>query len=140
MNDKSIDNYLRSVEKEYSDELDCVLFYDLNDYTTGYLYELRDKCENRQVLHRQVFKKLIWLGAVSPLWLIIGMVAAFATNNIWLPKIILLFPISVAFFLFGLFKLHRQFGGMQKQEYIGRVIETEISRRNRSYPSIHTYR
>lgn len=140
MKDKSIDNYLRSLEKEYSDELDCVLVYDLNDYSTNYLYELRDKCTSRQILHRQVFKKIIWLGAISPLWLIIGIVAALATNNIWLPKIIILFPISIALFLFGLFKLHRQFGGMQKKEYIGRLIETEINRRNRSYPPIHTYR
>ena len=140
MKDKSIDNYLRSLEREYSDELDCVLFYDLSDYTMDYLYELRDKCESRQILHRQVFKKLIWLGAISPLWLIIGILGIFVTDNSWLPKIIILFPISIVFFLFGLFKLHRQFGGMQKQEYIGRLIETEINRRNRSYPPIHTYR
>lgn len=140
MKDKAIDNYLRSLEKEYADELDCILFYDLSDYTTTYLYELKDKCDIRKTLHRQGFKKLIWFAAISPLWLIIGVIAALATNNVWLPKIIILFPISIAFFLFGLFKLHRQFGGIQKQEYIGRLIETEINRRNRSYPPIHTYR
>jgi hypothetical protein len=140
MKDKSIDNYLRSLEREYSDELDCVLFYDLSDYTTDYLCELRDKCKSRQILHRQVFKKLIWLGAISPLWLIVGIFGVFLTDISWLPKIVILFPISITFFLFGLFKLHRQFGGIQKQEYIGRLIETEINRRNKSYPSIHTYR
>jgi hypothetical protein len=139
MKGKSIDNYLRSIERDYANELDCILFYDLSDYTTDYLYELEKKCSTRQIIYRQVFKKLIWLGAISPIWLIIGIIALFTTSNLWLPKVVILFPISIVFFLVGLFKLYRQFGGIQKQEYIGRLIENEINLRNRSYPPIHTY-
>jgi hypothetical protein len=139
MKGKSIDNYLRSIERDYANELDCILFYDLSDYTTDYLYELEKKCSTGQIIHRQVFKKLIWLGAISPIWLIIGIIALFTTSNLWLPKVVILFPISIVFFLVGLFKLYRQFGGIQKQEYIGRLIENEINLRNRSYPPIHTY-
>ncbi len=138
MTDKSIDNYLASLEREFADELDCILFYDLSDYTTDYLYELKQKASIRKILHQTIFKKLVWLGASSPIWLLIGIIATFTTDNIWLPKIALLFPVAIFLFIYGLFRLHQRLGGLQKQEYISRLIEIEINRRNRhSFPNVN---
>jgi len=132
MKDKAIDKYLTDLEAEFSDELNCVLHFDLSDYPTAYLYELQEKWNNRKVVHKTIFKQLFLLAALSPFWLIIGVASTYLTNNFWLPKVAFLFPISVLIFVICLFRVYKRFGGIQKQEYIGQLIKKEIEKRERS--------
>jgi hypothetical protein len=132
MKDKAIDKYLTNLEVEFSDELNSVLHFDLSEYPTQYLYELREKWKVRKVLHKTVFKQLLLLAALSPIWLVIGIFSSYYTDNFWLPKVAFLFPISVLIFVLSLFRVYKKFGGIQKQEYIGRLIKTEIENREKS--------
>lgn len=72
MKDKAIDKYLKDLEVEFSDELNAILHFDLSEYPTQYLYELREKWKARKVVHKTIFKQLFFLAALSPLWPIIG--------------------------------------------------------------------
>ncbi len=137
MKDKAIDKYLAKLEAEFSDELNCVLHFDLSEYSTKYLYELHEKWNKQKIIHQNIFKQLLFLAALSPLWLIIGIGASYLTNNFWLPKLAFLFPISVLIFVICLFRVYQRFGGIQKQAYIGQLLKTEIEKRERSdYQSI----
>ncbi len=131
MTDKSIDTLLTSIEKECADELDCVLFFDLEHYSTAYLHELRQKCEHRQVMLQNTFRQIFWIGATAPLWLGIAVYITFQFPE-W--RLLLLFTVScfvvtLFLFVFGMYKLRSKFGGKHKQNYIVRLIETEINRR-----------
>lgn len=132
MKDKAIDKYLKNLEIEFSDELNCVLHFDLSEYSTQYLYELKAKSTHRKIVHRTIFKQLLLLAALSPIWLIIGIFAAYFTDSFWLPKVAFLFPLSVLIFVVALFRLHQKFGGIQKQSYIAQLIKAEIEKREKS--------
>lgn len=132
MKDKAIDKYLTNLEVEFSDELNSILHFDLSEYPTQYLYELREKWKVRKVLHKTVFKQLLLLAALSPVWLVIGIFSSYYTDNFWLPKVAFLFPISILLFVLSLFRVYKKFGSIQKQAYIGQLIKTEIEKREKS--------
>lgn len=120
---------INQIEQRHWDELNIVLEVNPAHLTIEYLKELKAKWEVQYAMVERMFRQLLRLVAISPIWFAIGLASVMLTEGFFLSYIIFLFPISVFIFVAGMLYISIRFGGKTRQKEIGRIINEELRRR-----------
>jgi len=131
MEDQQIEALLENLEKEHKDELDMVYQFELDYFSTPYLEELHKKFLHRCRHLRQIHRRLVIIGILSPVWLVIGIIGIFVLENTIVSLLITLFPVFMTVCIIGLVWLFVRYGGLKRQEDTADIIRDEIRRRRR---------
>jgi len=131
MEDQHIEALLTELEKEHKDELDMVYQFELDYFSTIYLEEIHKKFLARCQFLRQIHRRLVIIGVLSPVWLVIGIIGIFVLENTIISLLILLFPLFMTVCIGGLVWLFVRYGGLKRQEDTAEIIRDEIRRRRR---------
>ena len=126
---KSLDDYLKKLEKEAANELQEFLDLSPSYYSTEHLLELRRKWLGEMQLFLQMKKVNYLIGALTPFWLTMSI--AFYSFNIEILTVIAacLFVVFLLAFLTGLFFIKQRFKSRAYQEYIGNLLNNELQLR-----------
>lgn len=131
MDNSSLYKALDSIEKEAGQDFNLLLSTGPAFFSTAELLEMRGRLLERQSLSSRLQKLNLWLAAIAPSWLVAGFIfAALGWITIALAAF-LLFPLTLAISLAGIFLLRNWFGTKGNQEHIGLLIEMELSRRQK---------
>jgi len=131
MKDQQIEALLEGLEKEHQNELDMVYQFELDYFSTPYLEEIHHKFIARCQFLRQIHRRMLIIGILSPIWLIIGIIGLFVLENTFVSMLILLFPLFMTVCIGGLLWLFVRYGGIKRQEDTVEIIRDEIRRRRR---------
>jgi hypothetical protein len=128
---RDIDGILNYLEKEADDELAYLEATGAEYFTSAQLLRLRGQWEIKNQLFREFQKVLLWLVAVSPVWL--GGWFLFRTLQLtYLALLSLaLFPLSFVLFFAGLIFMFRFFRGKGHLDRVGEMIDAELQSRIR---------
>ena len=102
MKDQHIEALLDELEKEHKDELEMVYQFELDYFSTTYLEEIHKKFLARCQFLRQIHRRLVIIGVLSPVWLVIGIIGIFVLENTFVSLLILLFPLFMTVCIGGL--------------------------------------
>lgn len=128
MNDKQIDRLLNRLENECNNELQLIESFDLCYFETDYLEEIYANWKARRKILVTEYNRLLLLAALSPIWLIIGLIGTYFHITV-LSYFTYFFPISLAIFIYGMFRSYQEFGGLKHYDSLGDSVRQELIRR-----------
>jgi hypothetical protein len=129
MKHQHIDDYLKKLETEATDEFELLDSTGPEYFSTPELLELRGRWKERWAFFSVLHRGSILLGASSPIWILLGF--AFGAMGLQTPAAIslLFFPVTFLSFIAVSIALKLHFGSRGQLEYLGRIIDIELSRR-----------
>ena len=129
MNDPKINQLLLDIERKAGNDFELLEECGAEYFSTSDLLEMRGKWREQMRIYRHLHKTAIIIAAVSPIWALIGY--GFIYLNQVALAVLSLFLVPFSFLIFGalFFYLRRQFKSYSFLNYVGRLIETELTYR-----------
>lgn len=129
MENSSLHKTLENIEKEAEQDFTLLLSTSPAFFSTAELLEMRGRVRERQDIFTRLQKTNLWFGAIAPSWLLAGFIFGALGWITLATGAFLLFPISILFFLSGVFLLRTWLGTRGNLEHISLLIEMELGRR-----------
>lgn len=129
MKHQNIDDYLKKLETEASNEFELLDATGPEFFSTSELLELRGRWKERMAFFTVAHRGSILLGASSPAWILLGF--AFGAMGLQTPATLclLFFPVFFISFVAASVAIKLYFGSRGQLEYFGRIIDIELNRR-----------
>ncbi len=131
MTDTDIEKLLQQIETEMQDDLESVLYLPANEFSTETLQRLWLEWEKRYYTFQRQMK---WCNRVggSTLVFFMASVVLFIIGYVALSRVFLvLFGIALISTIIGYALLMKQYGVGIKQDYIGKAIYNELTKRQK---------
>ena len=128
----SMEQTIAALEKKGKDELGLLFEVGPEYFTTADLIRLLGQWEIKTQLFQTLHKTLIWIGASSPAWLILGVLFHFIGLPYLASFALVLFPVSAISFVIGLIWMNSYFKSKGYLEHTEALIKGELRRRERS--------
>lgn len=127
-----LEEQLRQLERAPVDELATLATPEGVQALDGWeLLALKADWEYREEAIVKRRRQLLRVLVCSPIWLVIGGLAAWLAWPVALMRLVLLFPLSVLAYMVGLFYLHFRYGDDAHRRSQLRAIDREFERRSR---------
>ena len=126
---RDIDGILNYLEKEADDELAHLAAVGTEYFTSAQLLRLRGQWEVKNQLFRRFQKGLLWMAAVSPVWIGGWFLFRFLEMSYLALLCLALFPLSFLIFFAGLIFLYTFFHGQGHLDRVGEMIDAELKER-----------
>ena len=131
MPDRSIKGILNLFEQQAQDELNLLSDTGPEFFSTPELIRLRGQWEVKSAFFYLFQKLCLQIVAISPVWIVLGVMGFWLKWTLLALVFVLLFPLSFLLYFVGLWWMQKVFRGRGHQDEVGRRIAEELKRRKR---------